>query len=172
MYRCTCACLCVSACVRMGTTLRAGEAESHATKNQWRISFANGGLFGTMFFMYAFGLWFGAYLIASSTDQAMKDHPPPTGLLDVNSLQWGLHAEQANALCFDQKTGKHYTGDALLTCACALDYTILPTATKLTNPNCGRGVRLPVHATHVFSLNFRLDRGGEKRAFFFFHCGR
>jgi len=28
-----------------------------------------GGLFGTMFFMYAFGLWFGAYLIASSTDQ-------------------------------------------------------------------------------------------------------
>jgi hypothetical protein len=49
-----------------------GEAERHSTKNQWRISFANGGLFGTMFFMYAFGLWFGAYLIASSTDQAMK----------------------------------------------------------------------------------------------------
>ncbi|EEH55109.1 ATP-binding cassette superfamily [Micromonas pusilla CCMP1545] len=35
-------------------------AEAHATKCQWRISFANGGLFGSMFFMYAFGLWYGA----------------------------------------------------------------------------------------------------------------
>ena len=118
-----------------------GEAEQHATKNQWRISFANGGLFGAMFLMYAFGLWFGAYLIASSIDQAMKDHPPPEGLVDTASLKWGLHAEQARALCFDVKSGKSYTGDALLACACDLDYTILPTATKLDNPNCGCGYR-------------------------------
>jgi len=39
------------------------EAERHSTANQWRISYANGGLFGSMFIMYAFGLWFGAYLI-------------------------------------------------------------------------------------------------------------
>lgn len=118
-----------------------GEAERHATRNQWRISFANGGLFGTMFLMYAVGLWFGAYLIASSTNQAMRDHPPPAGLLDLKSLQWGLNAQQALPLCVDQKTGKAYTGDALLTCACSLDYTVLPTATRLNNPNCGCGYR-------------------------------
>ena len=37
-----------------------GRGGEDATRNQWRISFASGGLFGSMFFMYAFGLWFGA----------------------------------------------------------------------------------------------------------------
>ena len=118
-----------------------GEAERHATKNQWRIAFAGGGLFGSMFFMYAFGLWFGAYLIATSTDKAMKDHPAPAGLIDPFDETWGAHANQSAALCFDTKTGDAYTGDALLTCACSLDYAILPTATMLTNPNCGCGYR-------------------------------
>jgi ATP-binding cassette subfamily B (MDR/TAP) protein 1 len=119
-----------------------GEAEAHATKNAWRISFANGGLFGSMFFMYAFGLWFGAYLIASSTDQAMKDYPPPAGLIDVADATWGAHANQSLALCYDSKTGERYEGDALLTCACALDYALLPTDEPLSNPNCGCGYRV------------------------------
>ena len=34
-----------------------GDAERVATKNLWNISFANGGLFGVMFIMYAAGLW-------------------------------------------------------------------------------------------------------------------
>lgn len=117
-----------------------GEAETHATKNQWRISFANGGLFGSMFFMYAFGLWFGAYLIADSTDQAMKDYPPPVNLTNPLDATWGAHANQSLAFCYDSKTGKQYTGDAYLTCACSLDYALLET--PLTNPNCGCGYRV------------------------------
>ena len=121
-----------------------GEAEKHATRNQWRISFASGGLFGSMFFMYAFGLWFGAYLIASSTDDAMKKYPPPSGLTDPLDATWGAHANHSAALCFDAKTGDFYEGDARLACACALDYSLLPAGDgsdggALANPNCGCG---------------------------------
>ena len=49
-----------------------GDAERVATKNLWNISFANGGLFGVMFIMYAGGLLFGAYLISNSTESAMR----------------------------------------------------------------------------------------------------
>ena len=124
-----------------------GEAEKHATKNQWRIAFASGGLFGSMFFMYAFGLWFGAYLIASSTDDAMKKYPPPPGLTDPLDEVWGAHANHSAALCFDSKTGDFYEGDARLACACALDYSLLTAAGAdgggaLANPNCGCGYRV------------------------------
>ena len=124
-----------------------GEAEKHATRNQWRISFASGGLFGSMFFMYAFGLWFGAYLIASSTDDAMKKYPPPSGLTDPLDATWGAHANHSAALCFDAKTGDFYEGDARLACACALDYSLLPAGDgsdggALANPNCGCGYRV------------------------------
>ncbi|ACO66535.1 ATP-binding cassette superfamily, partial [Micromonas commoda] len=56
-----------------------GDAERVATKNLWNISFANGGLFGVMFIMYAAGLWFGAYLISDSTNGAMSNSPCMTG---------------------------------------------------------------------------------------------
>ena len=52
----------------------------------------------SMFFMYAFGLWFGAYLIATSTDKAMKDHPAPAGLIDPFDETWGAHANQSAVL--------------------------------------------------------------------------
>ena len=115
-------------------------AEAHATKCQWRISFANGGLFGSMFFMYAFGLWYGAYLIAESTETALKDYPPPSGLTDKSDATWGTHAVLSDALCYDIQTGNKYSGDALLTCACAIDYSIID-GYSLTNPNCGCGYR-------------------------------
>ena len=120
-----------------------GEAEAHATKNQWRISFANGGLFGAMFFMYAFGLWFGAYLIADSTDAAMRSYPPPAGLTDPFDPDWGAHANVSAVSCFDSRSGDAYVGDAMLACACSLDYTLIPRpeGEALTNPNCGCGYR-------------------------------
>ena len=137
-----------------------GEAEKHATKNQWRISFASGGLFGSMFFMYAFGLWFGAYLIASSTDDAMKKYPPPPGLTDPLDPTWGAHANHSAALCFDSKTGAFYEGDALLACACALDYSQLPAADNgdgtLASPNCGCGYRVG-----GFAANSGLNAGSS-----------
>ena len=117
-----------------------GDAEKHATKNQWRIAFASGGLFGSMFFMYAFGLWFGAYLIASSTDDAMKKYPPPTGLIDPFDPTWGAHANKSAAVCFDSKTGDFYEGDAMLACACSLDYAMFDS--ELRSPNCGCGYRV------------------------------
>ena len=118
-----------------------GDAERVATKNLWNISFANGGLFGVMFIMYAAGLWFGAYLISDSTNGAMSKYPPPAGLLDPFDASWGQHANISAMLCYEAKTGDAYVGDALLACACALDYSIMETETKLVNPNCGCGYR-------------------------------
>ena len=118
-----------------------GDAERVATKNLWNISFANGGLFGVMFIMYAAGLWFGAYLISDSTNGAMSKYPPPAGLLDPFDATWGQHANISAILCYEAKTGDAYAGDALLACACALDYSIMETETKLANPNCGCGYR-------------------------------
>ena len=118
-----------------------GEAERHATKNQWRIAFAGGGLFGVDVFHVRVRSVVRRLPHRHSTDKAMKDHPAPAGLIDPFDETWGAHANQSAALCFDTKTGDAYTGDALLTCACSLDYAILPTATMLTNPNCGCGYR-------------------------------
>ena len=118
-----------------------GDAERVATKNLWNISFANGGLFGVMFIMYAGGLLFGAYLISNSTESAMSKYPPPAGLLDPLDATWGQHANISAVLCYEAKSGDAYVGDALRTCACALDYSIMETETRLTNPNCGCGYR-------------------------------
>ena len=57
----------------------------------------------------------------------MKDHPLPVGLIDPVRRHVGRPRQQSAALCFDAKTGDAYAGDALLACACALDYSILAT---------------------------------------------
>ncbi|ABO93894.1 ABC(ABCB) family transporter: multidrug (P-glycoprotein-like protein) (ABCB) [Ostreococcus lucimarinus CCE9901] len=43
-----------------------GKAQRHGAKQIWKASFAGGGLFASMFIMYALGLWYGAKLIADS----------------------------------------------------------------------------------------------------------
>ena len=88
-----------------------------------------------------FGLWFGAYLIAESTETALKDYPPPSGLTDKSDATWGTHAVLSDALCYDIQTGNKYSGDALLTCACAIDYSIIETGTRLDEPELR--VRVP-----------------------------
>ena len=117
-----------------------GKAQRYGARQIWRASFAGGGLFASMFVMYALGLWYGAKLIADSKAAALVKYPPPTGLTDINDATWGTHALFASQMChYSNDPSKNYTGDALLQCACGLDYGM---ALLSTSPNCGCGYRL------------------------------
>jgi len=117
-----------------------GKAQRYGAKQIWKASFAGGGLFASMFVMYALGLWYGAKLIADSKVSALSKYPPPTGLVDVADATWGAHATFARSMCmYTNDPSKNYTGDALLQCACNIDYTM---AALTTSPNCGCGYRL------------------------------
>jgi hypothetical protein len=98
-----------------------GKAQRYGAKQIWKASFAGGGLFASMFVMYALGLWYGAKLIADSKVSALSKYPPPTGLVDVADATWGSHASFARSMCmYTNDPSKNYTGDALLQCACNL----------------------------------------------------
>jgi len=117
-----------------------GRAQRHGAKQIWKASFSGGGLFASMFVMYALGLWYGAKLIADSKASALVKYPPPTGLTDVTDPTWGSHALFARSKCvYTNEPSKNYTGDSLLQCACNLDYSM---ALLITSPNCGCGHRL------------------------------
>jgi len=117
-----------------------GRAQRHGAKQIWKASFSGGGLFASMFVMYALGLWYGAKLIADSKASALVKYPPPTGLTDVTDPTWGSHALFARSKCvYTNEPSKNYTGDSLLQCACNLDYSM---ALLNTSPNCGCGHRL------------------------------
>ena len=117
-----------------------GKAQRHGAKQIWKASFAGGGLFASMFIMYALGLWYGAKLIADSKVDAIASYPPPAGLTDVTDATWGAHATFARQMCvYTNEPTKNYTGEALLQCACGLDYSM---ALLTTSPNCGCGYRL------------------------------
>ena len=117
-----------------------GRAQRHGAKQIWKASFSGGGLFASMFVMYALGLWYGAKLIADSKASALLKYPPPTGLTDITDPTWGSHALFARSKCvYTNEPSKNYTGDSLLQCACNLDYSM---ALLNTSPNCGCGHRL------------------------------
>mmetsp|Transcript_9385 Transcript_9385/g.21148 ORF Transcript_9385/g.21148 Transcript_9385/m.21148 type:complete len:1404 (-) Transcript_9385:64-4275(-) len=117
-----------------------GKAQRYGAKQIWKASFAGGGLFASMFVMYALGLWYGAKLIADSKAAALADYPPPSGLGDTSDATWGAHSTYAESVCtYTNEPSKMYTGDSLLQCACNLDYAM---ASLTTSPNCGCGYRL------------------------------
>ena len=111
-----------------------GDAERVATKNLWNISFANGGLFGVMFIMYAAGLWFGAYLISDSTNGPAV--PPRRDC-------WTRRPPGANTRtsprCCAMRPNRRRRGR----CApsARLDHSIMETETKLANPTAGAGTQ-------------------------------
>lgn len=117
-----------------------GRAQRYGAKQIWKASFAGGGLFASMFVMYALGLWYGSKMIADSKVAALAKYPPPVGLGDINDATWGNHSLYAEHVCtWTTNPSKHYTGDAFLQCACNLDYTM---ADLTTSPNCGCGYRI------------------------------
>lgn len=106
------------------------DSELAAIKQAKSSSFWTACLFGVMFVMYGFGFWFGSDQIASSTNQAMKDHPPPDGLFSPSPTSvWAAQLLEINMNCFK------YTGEALKVCACGLPWAEL----GVPSPNCGCG---------------------------------
>lgn len=63
-----------------------GESERASIRQGTRTALLGGALFFVMFAMYGLGFWYGAVLIAESTDEAMQEHPAPDNLLD--NLEW------------------------------------------------------------------------------------
>ena len=117
-----------------------GKAQRYGSKQLWKVSFAGGGLFASMFVMYALGLWYGSKLIADSKANALAKYPAPSGLTDINDATWGAHANFSSIKCtYMNDPNRVYTGESLSQCACALDYTM---AGLSTSPNCGCGYRL------------------------------
>lgn len=105
-----------------------GIAEKAAIRQGLRVAFLVGCLFFVMFAMYGLGLWFGAVLIARSTEDAMEDYPPPEDLLDPE----GPWYETIVSAC-----GQYLDNlQALEVCACGLPWQML---TDIPSPNCGCG---------------------------------
>jgi len=105
------------------------QSEGAAVRQSARATSVMALVLAIMFVMYGLGFWYGAELIAKSTDTALENHPSPPGLFDASSTQYAEHRTYIDAACAG------YSGDALEVCACGLPYAAL----GLENPNCGCG---------------------------------
>lgn len=63
-----------------------GDSEQAAIRQGTRNAFLSGSLFMVIFAMYGLGFWYGAVLIAKSTDEAIEEHPAPDNLF--NTPNW------------------------------------------------------------------------------------
>ena len=112
-----------------------GEAEKAAIKQGTRNALLMGSLFFVMFSMYGLGFWFGAVLIARSTEDAIEEYPPPDDLLDPNGPWYDIILSACS----------QYIGnlEALEICGCGLPWqTIIDSGLygdDLVSPNCGCG---------------------------------
>jgi ATP-binding cassette subfamily B (MDR/TAP) protein 1 len=96
-------------------------------------AFVMGCLWLVMFSMYGLGFWYGAFLIAQSTDDAIQEHPAPAGLFNTNATEsvWATHAYIIADVC------SQYASDAAAyaICACGVPWA----AIDMSSPECGCG---------------------------------
>lgn len=107
------------------------KAEKAAMKQGTGVSALTGMIFLIIFIMYGVGFWYGGVMIADSTDEAMINFPPPSGMLNDDSIWYA----SITFFC------GNYFGDneALQVCACGLPWDLLGVA----SPNCGCGATDP-----------------------------
>jgi len=137
------------------------EAEEAAVRQATRLSLLTGSLFGVIFAMYGLGFWFGAILIARSTDEAIEDYPPPDDLLDPEGPYYDI-VVRACAEYLDDMT-------SLEVCACGLPWTTIIEAGLATiSPNCGCGFGLNADAEELgLSVLEGCHSGGRTMMVFF-----
>jgi len=104
-------------------------SERAAIHQSDRASFLTALLLFVMFSMYGFGFWYGAVIIAKSTEKAMFQHPAPPGLFDNSSPEYESHRTIIYEFCSD------YTHETLAVCACGLPWDSM----NLESPDCGCG---------------------------------
>jgi len=105
------------------------DSEKASIRQSTRVAFLAGLLFFVIFCMYGLGFWYGAILIAQSTDDAIAAHPAPGGLLDPN----GPWYETIQVYCSQYLDNL----EALQVCACG--FIPWDTIEDITGPNCGCG---------------------------------
>ena len=92
------------------------------------------------------GFWYGAQLIADSTDNAIQDHPAPMNLFDPNDAEFGANyfvitgtpdepGACADYFEFDADGNIADISEELEVCACGIPWGV----TDLPNPECGCG---------------------------------
>ena len=107
-----------------------------------------------IFSMYGIGFWYGAGLIANSTDDAIRNHPMPANLTTLNDTTWGDHATVIDEVCSE------YTGVDLEICACGIPWDNI----DYSNPDCGCGYGRDAGDLGVQSICFT---GGKTMLVFF-----
>jgi len=109
------------------------QSEEAAIRQSSRVSLMMALFLTTMFSMYGVGLWYGAGLIANSTEEAILHHPAPPGLFDT-SLIYDEHREVISDSC-SSYMDKHGVTEAYKVCACNIPWDFF----QLESPNCGCG---------------------------------
>jgi len=111
-----------------------GDAERAAIRQGTRTALLTGALFFVIFAMYGLGFWYGAVLIARSTEDAIDEYPPPDDLLDPEG-PWYDVIVSACAVYWDD-----IDSDSLEICACGLPWqSIIEAGFATVSPNCGCG---------------------------------
>ena len=113
------------------------QAETAAIKQGTGMAVITGMLFLVMFGMYGFGFWYGAKLIADSTDTALKDHPIPTNFWNETAEEWKEHRKIVLGENGEPGACSDYTDvDAALdVCACGINWNSM----DYESPKCGCG---------------------------------
>lgn len=111
------------------------ESEKAAVRQAKKVTGLGSLLFSFMFVMYGIGFWYGAILIADSTDEAIGAQPLP----EAYSIGASPFTENQLFLTDAWCGAEHDVGsEAYEVCVCGLPWDTL---SNYTNPNCGCGYR-------------------------------
>ncbi|GMH74233.1 hypothetical protein TrST_g14008 [Triparma strigata] len=135
-------------------------SEKAAIKQSTGLAFITGLLFLVMFGMYGFGFWYGAKLIADSTDDAMAAHPipfDPTNATGTYNVDYKEYYEEINLYCSKYLADK----ESLSVCACSIPWAGM----GMTSLNCGCGYGLDPDS--VLNISDTCFTGGKTMLVFF-----
>jgi len=110
-----------------------GDSETAAIKQGKKMALLTGSLFAAMFCMEGLGFWYGAKLIADSTDEAILAHPAPDEFLTGSSPFLPVQQSVTDMFCssFLEEDGS-FT-EAYEVCGCSIPWE----TQGLPSPNCG-----------------------------------
>jgi len=148
---------------------RLKESEVAAVSQARKVCLLSSLLFGVMFVMYGIGFYYGAVLIADSTDNAIADHPAPEAFLNGQSPYDSLYSNTTDKWCgAGGAGGNQYKlgSEAYEICACGLPWDLIAGLAS-GSPNCGCGFGGDITSNARFSTNKGCFTGGKTMLVFF-----
>jgi len=140
-----------------------GDSESAAVRQGKKMAFLTGSLFAAMFCMEGLGFWYGAKLIADSTDVAIFTHPAPdeflAGTSPFSPIQQGL----TEIFCSSFLDENGASTEAYEVCGCSIPWE----SQDLPSPNCGCSFSDGSNSGPTFTINDGCFTGGKTIMVFF-----